>query len=223
MNVAWSLSYEVLYYILIPLLILALQMRKWSNSQRLGFWIFATLLGFGLFSVIGQHDRLMMFVSGILLYETIKFYDYKPPAWSGTISLLIAIVLVGSDYIQIAGIPTIITSVILFILFYIVCFESLSRSNGSSKWLVYSPLRWLGNISYSYYLIHVLALKGVFLIAYKLWIPSHQFTSIFWYLWIPLFLITGMVSLALYLLVEKPISLRTDKPKTLKESMRRIS
>jgi exopolysaccharide production protein ExoZ len=64
-------------------------------------------------------------------------------------------------------------------------------------------MRRLGNMSYSYYLIHGLALKAAFMV-----LPSSQMFLVL----LPLaFALTLIPSMALFLLVERPLSLAPAK------------
>ena len=92
-----------------------------------------------------------------------------------------------------------------FFLLCLCCFQA--RSNWLGQAFCWTPLRWLGNISYSYYLIHGLALKGAFL-ALALLHPPQAHGLAFFLLLMPLMLaLTLPPAIALFLLVEKPCSL----------------
>ena len=90
-TVAWSLSYEFFYYLLTPVLIALFSMRLWRAKFRLAFFICVSFFLFVYFTVNGGPIRLLMFVPGILLYETIEnnFVKDMPPV--GLPALLIAI------------------------------------------------------------------------------------------------------------------------------------
>src|SRR5579863_5013692 len=69
-TVAWSLSYEFFYYLFIPLLVGALGLRRWDPRRRT--WLFLALAaGYVAFCALDIAPRLqlIMFVSGILLFE----------------------------------------------------------------------------------------------------------------------------------------------------------
>jgi exopolysaccharide production protein ExoZ len=91
-----------------------------------------------------------------------------------------------------------------------VCFER------PKAWLAagfsWTPLRWLGNMSYSFYLLHGLALKAGFLLLARLAPPSERGGLWFGGWLLPMFALALLTSVVLYLLIELPYSL----PPTLK-------
>ena len=76
------------------------------------------------------------------------------------------------------------------------------------------PLRWLGNMSYSYYLIHGLTLKFSFLILAMLYQPHHDDAWMIYWLWIPFFILTLAPSFVLFVLIERPLSLAYRQQQT---------
>jgi len=204
-TVAWSLSYEFFYYLLMPVLITVLSMRSWGAKYRMVFFLCASLFFFIYFSLYGGPIRLLMFVSGILLYETIenKFIQGMPPL--GLPALLIAIasavLLKTFDSNGWWG------YLLLYILFYVFCLECFLLSGFTTRLFSISPLRWLGNMSYSYYLLHGLALKFIFMLLRDLY-PAQQSETIMLWILLPLiFFLTLIPSSMLFIYIEKPYSL----------------
>ena len=69
MTVAWTLSYEVFYYALIPIIVGGFGMRSWRPQARvLTFLGLAAAFTFACFLGAGR-VQLILFVSGILVYE----------------------------------------------------------------------------------------------------------------------------------------------------------
>lgn len=77
----------------------------------------------------------------------------------------------------------------------------------------YTPLRWLGNISYSYFLFHGLVLNGVAFAMQRLINPETKSVLLFVVLLAINLLLTVLGSLALFLLIEKPFSLSVKRSK----------
>jgi exopolysaccharide production protein ExoZ len=78
-TVAWSLSYEIFYYLAIPLVIALFDLARRSGTWRaLFFSAFAAVTVIGC-AIFGGPVRLVMFLSGILLYEGIKNGKFGPP------------------------------------------------------------------------------------------------------------------------------------------------
>jgi peptidoglycan/LPS O-acetylase OafA/YrhL len=110
----------------------------------------------------------------------------------------------------------------MFVCFFILCLDSFSDPDSLSgqprltaRVFSWAPLRWLGNMSYSYYLIHGLTLKALFLGLSLVYSPRGDQTYAYWLLMPFFFLATLIPSSALYLLVEWPLSLvpaRLRKP-----------
>jgi exopolysaccharide production protein ExoZ len=204
LTVAWSLSYEVFYYLLIPLLALAFSMKKWSSNLRIAVWITVSVVGFYLAYLYGGHVRLLMFVAGIILFECYKIKNIKLK-WLGTSSFILALLLYG--FRDVLNINAIASFMIVFVLFFIFCLSAFTPNSRSSKWLTYSPLRWLGNMSYSYYLIHGLVLKALFIILPVIMPPSDYGLLMYFVLLAPFFIITMMGSFVLFVVVERPLSI----------------
>lgn len=206
-TVAWSLSYEAFYYLLVPALILALNLRAWRPNQRLVLFAIVTVVGFALSALFGGHLRLLMFVAGILLYD-IKvggFLRRVPPL--GIPALLMAVFATPllMDWL---GWPFWVGYAVMFVAFLYFCLDCFLVEGRSARSFTFAPLRWLGNMSYSYYLIHGLALKFSFLVLGKVYPPSGDEVWIWWVLFLPAFVVTLVPSALLFLGVEKPLSLK---------------
>ncbi len=220
-TVAWSLSYEFFYYLLIPLLVWALRMRRWSSSFRLSFFIMLLLL-YTFFSFFRNtpHFQLVMFIAGILIYEITTSYspslNISPHIdYLALFVLMIAFplifVLTDSSGLIAFAVPTygysyrVIVLFASFFLFVIVCFRSRGLLRNIFSW---TPLRWLGNMSYSYYLIHGLTLKGINLCIIWFFASNKDSIVVFWIVLPICFSLTLVSSTALFLLIEKPFSFK---------------
>jgi exopolysaccharide production protein ExoZ len=72
-------------------------------------------------------------------------------------------------------------------------------------------VRWLGNMSYSYYLLHGLALKACFIVLAKALPVSHYGSWLFWALLPLMFGLTLIPTALLFLAVERPLSLAPNR------------
>lgn len=203
-TVAWSLSYEVFYYFLIPVLIYSFSMKQWSSKLRISVWVLISILGFMLTFLYGGPVRLLMFVAGIILFEVQKLQNIQLNIF-GTISFFIALFIFGIRCTL--EINYHLALMFVYVLFFIFCLNAFSSKSFTSKWLVFSPLRWLGNMSYSYYLIHGLTLKFLFLILQTLLPPTQSSSFLYFGLFLPFFIITLVVSFFLFAGVERPLSI----------------
>lgn len=215
--VAWSLSFEMSYYLFIPLIIWLSRMRSWEPKQRiLTFLLLLWLLivsGFG--GISEYHIRLSLFISGIILYETDKHKLLSPPqAWISLLALIAGLVLMPVP-IAFAGGGTIKT-LVLFVCFFLLCFSCFcDRDAFLAKSFSWTPARWLGNMSYSYYLIHGLTLKIAFKLLGMVLIPAaYNSQSFFWLMMPVMFCISLIPATLLFLLVERPFSLTPKRAKS---------
>ena len=205
-TVAWSLSFEMFYYLALPLLIAALKLRRRSSAWRVtSFLIIA--VSFSIFTAIfGGPVRLIMFVSGILLFETLNHSQWRVSGTAGLVALAVGLLGMLLPIAGPAGEALRIS--ILFVAFFVLCLACFRTPTALLPLaLSWAPLRWLGNMSYSYYLIHGLALQAGFLAMSTLAPPTGAESALFWMLLPPMLALTLVVSAPLYLLIERPFSL----------------
>ena len=206
-TVTWSLSYEMFYYLAIPVVIEVLNLRKRSSAWRVYLFTTASIL-FALYCAICSGPvRLLMFIAGILLYEVLNGYRVSSPSdIMGAVALCIGL---SSTLLPVAGTSgTAVKLAILFVSFFVFCLACF-RNNGT--WLAsaftWTPLRWLGNMSYSYYLLHGLVLKAVFYALDSVLAPPAYGSWIFPVMLPVMFLLTLIPTAALFIWVERPLSL----------------
>jgi len=245
MNVAWSLSYEWFFYLAIPLGAAALG-RIARPLVRLSVVVvlcgvyllasyckpavsYAPLTGFVDFAA--AHNGLVMFLAGVIVYEVLQLESpgsrvlarWEWPA-VGTILLCLCVPFyfgflrspshapVSSQRSD-AGIAA-----CLFVAYGLLLCFSLRGSGFIERAMSFKPLRSLGNISYSFYLIHGIPIHVAAAFAAR---SSHllgaaSIASVAaMLLFLPVCLLfTTCVSLALFVTVERPASLRFE-PKQL--------
>lgn len=205
-TVAWSLSYEFFFYLSVPLLIFILRLRFWPSMSRI---LFFSALGGSILTapeLFGNHVRLAMFISGMLVYELST--QFRSPRYldiAGLLGLLFA--LTGTIAHKTVGFSGQWKFAILSVSFFLLCWACFSANGYASKIFRWTPMRWLGNISYSYYLIHGLVLKGIFLFTPSFVAATGHDIVLFWAGMFFCFVATFIVSTVLFSLVEKPFSL----------------
>lgn len=202
-TVAWSLSYEMFYYLLVPGLIALLNLRQRTGFARMACFGAAAVFGFALAHwVEGGPVRLVMFVAGILLFETLALPQVPRLDRLGLPALLAGWVIID----QWAAGP--LRYVVLFISFYLLCLAAFQGNGLTARLFCWTPLRWLGNMSYSYYLIHGLTLKAIFLVIGKMAPVAQTWNgATFWGLMVPIFTLTLLPAGLLFAWVERPYSL----------------
>lgn len=218
-TVAWSLSFEFFYYLTIPLIIAALSLRERPVRWRVLFFIAVAIGLANLPSTGGDHPRLAIFVAGILLYEALsgpgEWPDRLPLPPIGWDLLALAGLCGGllAAYLSAAGFIAVATKVtVMFTGFFGLCLVCLGRRTSAvARVFSWTPLRWLGNMSYSYYLLHGLTLKATFFAWAQL--SGHAVHSgwIVWVLLPAMFLLTLLTSTLLFACIERPFSLGLPK------------
>src|ERR1044071_4122190 len=206
-TVAWSLSYEMFYYLVIPLIIALFALRRRSTKWRLYFFSFIAMGGGVYCALFGGPVRLLMFISGILLHETMERRRVRAPGGAFALFGLCA-GLAGTLLPWQGSGASAIKTAILFVCFFTLCFSCFSYPTSWLGWLFsWTPLRWLGNMSYSYYLLHGISLKAAFL-GLGFWLPVAERGAVFFWEWLPvMFALTLVPTTALFLWIERPFSL----------------
>lgn len=220
-TVAWSLSYEFFFYLLLPLLVAGFQLPKRTPLTRIIFFVSLVLICI-IYSFYGSFPnlKLVMFASGILAYEAVKSFQIHKKVTSGTdilailtflISLPLTYLLINSpenlslsNHAQVANVLHLLLLFVTFLILVLTCIGSKTILKTIFSW---TPLRWLGNMSYSYYLIHGFTLQCVAL-AILLFAPKPiESVWIFW-ICVPIFFtLTWISSTILFVLIEKPFSI----------------
>jgi len=221
-TVSWSLSYEFFFYLCVPLVVGATGMRRWNHSRRTAFFLGLLLLHFaGYYFGVLPHIRLSLFIAGILLFETIDSRRTKGrlPALGEFLAIglyaaaILALCLFEFSDTRIAFHPhfpnrasvywSAFLSVGLFgLTLYTISYKGLLRALFNAP-----PLRWLGNMSYSYFLCHAMVLNGAAFALRGGFAPPTLSPAMFLVLLILNLALTLAGSLVLFTLVEKPFSL----------------
>ena len=223
--VAWSLSYEFLYYVFSPLVVGGLKMWSWAQKSRVAFVAGLYLAGYVLLLCFpDERGRLLMFLAGVFLLEAKRagLLDTRPSPWgqAGAVGFLAlafyiyfgltsnAMLWDGPRLLRTSGSIYPITVPLFSAAFFWLGYQSF-RPGGALAWVLsLRPLRYLGNMSYTVYLFHVLALEGVRYVAVRVTPPSGNQPGLFlfWCLagWVAVWLLSSVV----FLLVEKPVSLK---------------
>lgn len=219
-TVSWSLSYEFFFYLVLPLLILLLGARKWSSNSRI-VAVAIVWLSFGalsLFAGIENRTRMISFVSGMILYEitasrTVRNRLGKFGELATVAAVLLAFILFYTVHRPRAhsAINPFVPIMVLSACFFLLSLYSFDFQGVLSRSFSWSPLRFLGNMSYSYYLIHGLTLQALALALQRFGIlqPSPVFV---WAVLPIAFASTWVTSTLLFLGVERRYSLAPKSP-----------
>ena len=225
-TVTWSLSYEFFFYLSVPILVILTRMRYWAHRARIALFLcLFAVHGVGYWFGIIPHIRLSMFFTGMTVYEVLD------AGWLadrlGKTSELVAIGLylatlafLGlfefSDrrpffhpFFPNAGFVgwTFLLSLSLFgVLTSCFTFNGLLN-----RFFTYFPLRWIGNISYSYFLVHGVVLNGMLLLIHSLGVDRVRSVTLFMTLLMFNLAFTISTALILFIFVERPLSLRVTR------------
>lgn len=219
-TVAWSLSYELFYYISIPIVVTVFRLREQGSSTRILLFILIAIASALFCAAYGGPVRLIMFIAGILLYEVEGVRSARRPRDSiGMLSLISGLAATLTPVSGSVGYTLKIS--LLFVSFFLLCRCCFGYPPGLlARAFSWTPLRWLGNMSYSYYLLHGLALKAAFLALAKV-LPSTEHDLSLFSVMLPLMFATTLAPTALlFLFVERPFSLNTNRNRRHSEQVR---
>ncbi len=232
-TVAWSLSYEFFFYLTIPLLVWILGMRSWRPISRVMFflavWVMALVY---CLTVDPWHVRLLMFIVGILLFEAMQSSAVKQllGRWGemlsiayfvGSLRVIYAFEVHQGLFAFLPGHQTadvvldlqmnqnVLRVLVLSTSCFLLCLYSFAYDGILKRILSWDLLRFWGNMSYSYYLIHGLALKALALVLSRVFaLPPVHSAIVFWSALLLGLLSTWISATILFGLIEKPLSLR---------------
>lgn len=211
--VAWSLSYEMFFYLTVPLLIGLLRLRSWDRRARI-----ATFLGAVIVAQALQlpHPRIGMFACGMVLAEVLAILRDRhadrpvsnPAALRlAALDLLALAAIPACGFVLLRDLPASMDFAALFVACFLLCLAGFAHRGLVATMLMARPLRWLGNMSYSYYLVHGLTLKIAFFALGHLPAVHRLGEAAFWVLLPPTFALTLIGSAVLFLLIERPFSI----------------
>jgi len=204
---AWSLSYEIFFYLALPIVIAVTALRAWNSIPRILLFLALTAGWVVYCSIEGGHVRLIMFVSGMILYEVIRNRLLPaPPGWMGVVLPAAGLGLLLAPMDGAAGFSFKIVG--LFVCFFVLCHVCFAGGTAIvTRVTQWTPARWFGNMSYSYYLMHGLALKAFF-ICLAVVLPTTTHNQALFPLLLPIVFAVSLVpSAVLFLAVERPFSL----------------
>ena len=125
-TVAWSLSYEMFFYLAIQIVIGVLTLRRWHPQGRI-LLFGAITVAFGTYcAIFGGPIQLIMFLSGMILYEVMQNKFLPAPA-----SPLALLCLVGGLLFTLAPINGYggytLKICVLFASFFVLCHACFAR------------------------------------------------------------------------------------------------
>lgn len=205
LTVAWTLTFELGFYIFVPLCVWGFKLRDRERKTRLCFLFTLTAALFVYFSITPGPERVVMFLCGALVYEIhdSKLFVVRPGL--GMFACFIGALAIALH--KIVGLPLMWMMLALYLGIGLFILEAVSSTSRYSRWLLWTPLRYLGNMSYSYYLAHGLFLHAS-MIGWGLLFPANSNALMAYFpMLVFSFLVTLVGSAILFVLVEKRFSL----------------
>jgi peptidoglycan/LPS O-acetylase OafA/YrhL len=224
-DVTWSLSYEMFFYLLLPLLLAVTGMRHWSRRARVCAFLALGTAGL-LAAPLSAHPRIRLigFLFGIILFEVADRFRRRSTKFTDLTALAVYACGLGIIY---AGENTdivpdrLVTPLIAFIAgatSFALCGLCFFGKGILSHIFSWRPLRALGNMSYSFYLIHGLAL-GVVREGVRRFAPPRNH-SLFFLAFVVLGLaVSWIASTVLFVAIERPLSIDVTTPKATVPSL----
>lgn len=204
-TVAWSLSYELGFYLALPVLIGVLRLRAWPSGARIGL-ILAGIVAAQLAGL--PHPRIGMFACGMVLAEAAPWLARRGPWLS--VAALAGLPLSAAALLRGGAEPMedMAAFSVVFATVFALCGSALTGHGPIARALSVRPLRWFGNMSYSFYLLHGALLNGFFLALAQTGVEGPAAP---WVMLAPAFAVAFAGSAALFLLVERRFSLTPAK------------
>jgi exopolysaccharide production protein ExoZ len=216
-TVSWSLSYEWFFYLTIPLVVAALGLRRWMTWQRITFFISLAIAEYVLwFLGVASHIRLILFAAGIILWELVnKGIPHILRPWTEyvvTATFVVSLLAIGLSGSRHGGTVLVLSNLpffyapLLFVSLPLFCLYAMFFDGFLARIFSWDYLRWMGNISYSYYLIHGLALHGLRLVVNRFFPPAPHWALFYVLLLLVSVSFTIVCAALLFIIVEKPLS-----------------
>lgn len=204
-EVSWSLTYEMGFYIVAPIILLGMGMKNLKSPHRVGVVICVLIIGLIFFYNVYGPVRCLLFIAGVIIYEIRDVQGKRIPHWTGIVGFIVASLYIGfNSKIEVDFIAAVC---VMMIGYGSLVFVALSNPDGVLGILKWAPLRYLGNMSYSYYLVHGLLIHVTFMIFGMLFEPSGNITWMYLPMMIFTFFATLVGSAVLFLAFEKKFSL----------------
>jgi len=232
--VAWTLSWEMFFYLVTPAMIGALRLRSQPPPRRAAIMVSIWLgmaISSGLTTGVGNF-RIAYFAGGVAVFEVVNALRDRStisPRAIGAMGLGSTVVWLGFTAATSAALPFDARTGAIdvsgsdgllwarygvgLVLVPVIVFSCIAGTGSLASILSTRFFRWLGNMSYSYYLLHALVIRAVAEVAMRLVDPSQHLSVVWWWAaLLPVFAATVVASFVLFATVEKPCSLSSDPP-----------
>jgi len=215
--VTWSLSYEMFFYLFLPLLLAVTGLRRFSRQGRVLFFLGVLTAGL-LISPLLAHPRVRLvgFLLGIILFELVERFRSRTSSFASFAVLGVYGCALGLVYVfqRLGVVPdelvATLVAVAAGVASFLFCGFGFHGGGLLSRILSWSPLRWLGNMSYSFYLIHPLAIGVVKQSAHRFAGPGEH--PLLFVALLPAAVAASWCAASLlFIAVEKPLSIQVSR------------
>lgn len=200
-SVQWTLLYETVFYLCLPLLYCVLKRKVPIKALLVGLILLACLWPVFQDHVSSRFMRIFLAGIAVALLEDwfkSKSFNYKNLRWTALAAGLLIISLFVKSY----------TKVQLFLL--MVPFGLLVLGNNLHGLLEHRGLKILGEISFSIYLLHGIVIYIMFSV-FSLYDFSHANLTVYALYLIPVIIVTASISVLTYWFIERPVILTSKK------------
>lgn len=174
----WSIGIEMLYYLIFPVIVVLIP-NLWA---ALGAFVVACLLstkifhalstaGFGSYAYMNLGTHLPFFAGGFVafrLWQAMRFARIPRLGWGLlAVSGLLALLVAGSPYVYAALVDIGFERGIWAVVFAMLL---LSACHTRNPVLESGPLRNLGKLSFSLYLLHPMIMAGLIKLDFRIWV-----------------------------------------------------
>jgi peptidoglycan/LPS O-acetylase OafA/YrhL len=216
-----------MFYLVLPILVVVFGIGRWTVARRITFFGYIAVVHV-LIVLLWRHSleqyqfqdrtliRFLMFIAGILVFEALQRLSYQEGNFSRVLGIGAGAAVVCFSLLEIHGpvskgahssLHEVIRTVILFAGYMGLSLLAMQRRGVVSRCFSMAPLRWLGNVSFSFYLIHGLVLNAIASVLTRVaWVSGHPRLVLFC-LFIPALVTTFGVTSVLFVAVERPFSL----------------
>ena len=196
--VTWSLFYELLFYLTFPLILLPIGGQRLTPLRVL---LFGAVYMWSIQSFEGMFVRFWMFFGGAFMatLSADQLYSLarRSPTWLVMLAFTASTLVFAESFQYDYFIPLFVVTTFFFVV------KVLYGKGCLNSFFSLTPLRYLGNISYSFYLMHLLAIDLVMYRYREAFTPFHgiAFLAITFVLCL---LLSVVFATILFLVAERP-------------------